>query len=108
MLDKISINNNSDDFLTSKNSSSEVSCYQPWIRPTIHSDGTVRVCPHHQTPLGNIKNKSFREIWFGEDYDKFRKNMINGNLQGRCKNCKSPLAHYLNKEIIEKLKSTKF
>jgi len=41
--------------------------------------------------LGNVKEKSLKEIWHGERLNEIRKNFLNGNFEGLpeiCRNCK--------------------
>ena len=50
----------------------------------ILSDGTVVPCcldVYGKMPLGNVAEKSFRAIWYGEKYLQLRKQMIEGNLE---------------------------
>lgn len=61
-----------------------------WTMPFIFVDGTVIPCCslneqndrpwQRRTSLGNIFEKPFREIWYGEKY----KNMIKGIKEGKC------------------------
>ncbi len=80
-----------------------VYCYEPWIRPTINSDGNVTVCPLNQINLGNIKNKTFSEIWYGKEFNEFRNKMISSILPDRCKNC-NKLRPELNEKVRKILK----
>ena len=70
--------------------------YQPcpnvFYTSSILSDGTVVPCcmdVYGKMPLGNIKDESFRNIWFGEKYLKLRENMINGSFseESICHDC---------------------
>lgn len=50
-------------------------CKQPWNNPSVHWDGTVSVCsldPHGRCVLGDLRETSFREIWRGERYRRYR------------------------------------
>ena len=51
----------------------------------IKPDGEVMHCRFKSRSFGNIKNKSFRDIWFSKEYKKFRKS-ISGTVSdcGRC------------------------
>jgi MoaA/NifB/PqqE/SkfB family radical SAM enzyme len=45
-------------------------CKFPWTKPTLFPDGQIAFCEfdvHFERPLGNIKERSFREIWFGPE-----------------------------------------
>jgi MoaA/NifB/PqqE/SkfB family radical SAM enzyme len=51
-------------------------CKNLWNCPTIHWDGTVSSCfmdYNEQRPLGSLKDQSFRDIWYGEDYRRLRR-----------------------------------
>ncbi len=77
-------------------------CFEPWIWPKIEANGEVWPCS--TTPLKeNIREKSFSDIWFGDVFNKFRSNILNGILSDSCSNCVT--THIpLNKEISRKLR----
>ena len=66
-------------------------CWKLWHACVITWDGLVVPCcfdKDAQHRLGDMKNKSLKEIWQGEDYDKFRKQLLRGRDQiDICKNC---------------------
>ena len=66
-------------------------CWKLWHACVITWDGLVVPCcfdKDAQHRLGDIKDKPFQEIWQGEDYDKFRKQLLKGRDQiDICKNC---------------------
>lgn len=66
-------------------------CWKLWHACVITWDGLVVPCcfdKDAQHRLGDMKSKPFREIWHGEDYDKFRKQLLKGRDQiDICKNC---------------------
>ena len=37
--------------------------------------------------FGSVKEKKFSDIWNSKDYQNFRKNINNNNLEDYCKNC---------------------
>lgn len=76
-------------------------CFEPWLWPKIEANGEVWPCS--TTPLKKtVKNKSFKEIWYGEEMDLFRKRILAGKISESCKNC--VMTHLpLNKELREKL-----
>lgn len=43
-----------------------VPCRAGSLIATVHADGDVRVCPY-QPALGNLRDRSFQEIWHGEE-----------------------------------------
>jgi MoaA/NifB/PqqE/SkfB family radical SAM enzyme len=76
-------------------------CYEPWLWPKIEANGEVWPCSTVQLKV-NLKNSSFKEVWFGDEFNKFRENIIKGNLSEECKNC--VLTHLsINEEIRKKL-----
>ncbi len=51
-------------------------CKFPWTKPTLFPDGEVLVCEfdfRESHSLGNLNERSFREIWFGPEARRFRK-----------------------------------
>lgn len=68
-----------------------------WTMPFIFVDGTVVPCCvgneanqrnfQRETAMGNIFEKSFNEIWHGENYKKLRDNIHKGNVPPACANC---------------------
>ena len=66
-------------------------CWKLWHACVITWDGLVVPCcfdKDAQHRLGGMKDKPFKEIWQGEDYDKFRKQLLKGRDQiDICKNC---------------------
>ena len=50
---------------------------------TIHSDGVVSPCCNtigRNLPIGNIFEKSLKEIWSGDEMNNVRQGFINNNL----------------------------
>lgn len=63
-------------------------CILPWFTSQINSNGDVLVtdrCLH--TVLGNVKEKSFREIWNDSPYREFRKNLRKTKRYPVCARC---------------------
>ncbi|MHC4480045.1 MAG: SPASM domain-containing protein, partial [Planctomycetota bacterium] len=56
-----------------------VPCYYGWLMARINTDGNVYPCCRCYEPLGNIREMSFREIWWGEAYRQFRRQAITLN-----------------------------
>ncbi len=52
------------------------SCYVGWTYVMILAGGEVMPCCYCSSPLGNINESSFKEIWFGDTYNTFRQNAI--------------------------------
>jgi radical SAM protein with 4Fe4S-binding SPASM domain len=81
-----------------------VPCYEPWLRMGIRVDGLVGPCGFFdEKSMENIKNKSLKEIWYGDYFDKRRKQMLTNNLPEYCKKCCTTLVSN-NQRIREKLK----
>lgn len=57
-------------------------CFIPWYQGVILSSGNVVACPYNQKILGNVKEKSFSEIWFSQEYNQFRKLQDCGSCAG--------------------------
>lgn len=53
-----------------------VPCYAGWYHARINSDGTVQPCGFCNVPCGNVKQKSFIEIWNDQPYRRFRKQAL--------------------------------
>ncbi len=70
-------------------------CARMWFNPVITWDGKVIPCCFDKDAehvLGDINEESFREIWTGERYRKFRKGILSGRKMTRiCRNCTSGL-----------------
>jgi len=79
---------------------SRKSCPRVWKTTLINWDGTVVPCcfdKNGEFPLGNIKNnKSFEEIWRGNAFDDFRKNLIHDRENiDMCDNCNQGLDSFM-------------
>jgi len=51
-------------------------CRFPWTKPTLFADGEILTCEfdfRYEYSLGNLNQKSFREIWFGSKAKEFRR-----------------------------------
>lgn len=66
-------------------------CFAPWLMVFINASGKVMVCctlaTLHSNIIGDIKNLSFKDIWFGNEMEKFRKNVKQSKLPEECKKC---------------------
>lgn len=51
---------------------SKVPCYAGWIESYVKVDGTVLPCPRCRLVMGNLMERSFKEIWNGFEYREFR------------------------------------
>ena len=66
-------------------------CWRLWSNPVITVEGDVLPCCFDKDAkyaMGNIGNQSFREIWQGKKYQKFRKKVLtNRKSIDICRNC---------------------
>lgn len=67
-------------------------CTQPFKRLSILEDGTIIPCcsgygTHY--PLGNIKDMSLEEAWYGEKMNKLRELIKNNNMPNFCRKCRA-------------------
>ena len=66
-------------------------CWKLWHACVITWDGLVVPCCFDKDAthrLGDLKNRSFKEIWQGEEYQQFRKTLLGGRDQiDICTNC---------------------
>lgn len=79
-------------------------CYEPWLWPKIEANGEIWPCS--TVPLKtNVKEDSFKNIWFGEELQSFRKNILKSKLSNSCSNCVLTHLHTRNriKEALKKL-----
>jgi len=76
------------------------SCYFPWLRILINTQGFAGPCGFAYTK-DNVKNKSLKEIWYGKEYEKIREDRMNQILGEYCPLCGDIQA---NVKIRQKLK----
>jgi radical SAM protein with 4Fe4S-binding SPASM domain len=80
-------------------------CAAPFRTPIINWDGKVTVCcPDTELELsvGNLNDKSFKEIWFSKEMNIFRKAHLNKDLENykRCSRCSGYFGKPLQKKEI--------
>ena len=94
-----------------KNKFLNLPCYEPWLWPKIEADGRVGPCStiFLEDFVGyevSVRNRSFEDVWYGEEFNAFRKSIMENKLMDACANCVSThLA--LNEEIRKKMISEK-
>jgi radical SAM protein with 4Fe4S-binding SPASM domain len=70
-------------------------CLRLWLNPVVTWDGFVVPCCFDKNAdhvMGNLYESSFREIWHGEEYRKFRNSVLTGRKSVKiCCNCTSGL-----------------
>ena len=68
-----------------------VPCKYLWTFPFISWDGYVCLCCARPYPrlhnFGNVFEQPFQEIWFGEEYERFRREVAAGTQCTTCKGC---------------------
>lgn len=59
-----------------------VACYNPWVSMIVLANGLVGPCCRYTDDkfMGNIKEQSLCDIWFGRRFNDFREKMINKQL----------------------------
>jgi len=93
--------------LISGNMNGLVFCARPWLSSFINPDGSVLICCFLPTePIGNIRENSFKEIWYGEKMKQFRKRARSGKLNKDCRFCFAQIVKENNElnMILNKLK----
>jgi MoaA/NifB/PqqE/SkfB family radical SAM enzyme len=86
----------------------DLPCYEPWLWPKIEANGEVGPCS--TIFLSNfygreisVNNKNFSAIWYGEEFENFRRLILQGNVIESCSNCVS--THIpTNRKIKEEIK----
>ena len=71
-------------------------CNEPWGQITIYSDGDVAPCCNllgKKTTIGNIKNKTLKEIWQGNKANILRDGLIKNEPNKVCKLCQECYVH---------------
>ncbi len=87
---------------TSTNPFYDSPCFEPWIWPKIEATGEIGPCSTNLLKGETIKNKTFKQVWFGEKFNKFRERILRGDLPEGCENCVSTHVPF-NRSIRKKL-----
>ena len=82
-------------------------CFLPFYKLVIDWNGEALLCCNDwkraHKGFGNINNISLTEIWYGEEFDKVRMDLIKGNRIGpACSNCNIP-GILIGKESVDAL-----
>jgi MoaA/NifB/PqqE/SkfB family radical SAM enzyme len=56
-----------------------IPCYYGWLSVWFNVGGNVHPCCRCYKPLGNVYERKFHEIWYGEAYNRFRKEAVRIN-----------------------------
>lgn len=68
-------------------------CSYPWTRCRVTCEGNISMCcfmrpdpqqPESEAYIGNVLEKSFDEIWFGEIAESIRKDTLEGRVHKKC------------------------
>lgn len=71
----------------SKKSFVSIACYYPWYNISIFSDGRALPCFILKDEGESIKEKSLKEIWFGEYFTELRQTFLKNKLKEDCSKC---------------------
>ncbi len=77
-------------------------CIAPSTSLRFHRNGGVQICCHH-IAFEFLKEKSLKDIWFGEQFDTLRKQMKDYDIPDSCNFCASPFysQDYKNVNALE-------
>jgi len=79
-----------------------IPCYYPWYQMIIRPWGAVGSCCMFDNVGDNVKDKSLKEIWFGDHFNEIRNKLKEGILPNFCFKC-NPSQVQENKKIREAL-----
>jgi len=65
-----------DGVFRSKAIHTKIPCYIGWYFAIILADGTVNPCCECLRAMGTLKTQRFKDIWYGDEYRKFRREII--------------------------------
>ena len=83
-----------------------VPCFEPWWHLVIKVDGSVQPCCLYDIKDDNVKDKSLKEIWFGETFQRIRKSIMDRKFSKYCSICNAGQV-LENRRIREILKTEK-
>jgi len=86
-----------------KNYWSSLPCYQPFYHMIIRPWGTVGPCCMFDNIGEDVNQKSLKEIWFGELFERTRKGFLNRRIADFCSKC-NPSQVQENRKIRECIK----
>jgi len=66
----------------------DIPCYYPWFYLMVAADGSATHCGECTDLRDNIKNKTLKEIWYGEHLETIRKTYLKKNLPPYCQMCR--------------------
>lgn len=62
-------------------------CLDPWTFCWVMQSGRVRPCCFMEKDMGSLSDRSLEEIWFGEKYRSFRRQILKNNPPRECTEC---------------------
>ena len=65
-------------------------CYTPFYRAYIDWNLDIRLCCHdwkYKHTIGNLKEKTFKDIWYGDEFQNVRKQLRKGNRANASSAC---------------------
>lgn len=65
-----------------------IPCYAPWYFLMIRADGSAVPCGELEKYVENVRNKSLREVWFGEKFEELRNQFTSFELPSTCDKCR--------------------
>ena len=68
----------------------KVLCIKPWAEVLIREDGNVYFCCHSEC-IGNVNEKSFKEVWNSELAQDARQHMIDRKFPALCSSPSCPV-----------------
>lgn len=80
-----------------------ISCYEPWWHLVIKTNGTAQPCCLYDEKEENVKNKSLREIWFGDFFGKVREGIKRKKFSSFCSICNAGQV-FENRRLREELR----
>lgn len=83
-----------------------VPCFEPWWHLVIKVDGSAQPCCLYDMKNDNVKNKTLKEIWFGETFQLIRESIMNRKFSKHCSICNAGQV-LENRRIREILKTEK-
>ena len=81
-----------------------IACFYPWYNISIFADGRALPCFILKDEGENVLNKSLKDIWFGEYFNKIRQMFLKNKLKEDCSKC-NPWNLPKMEEIRNKLQS---
>ncbi len=68
-------------------------CYEPWMTFLVSQNGAVTTCCRAREVMGNLLEQSFKEIWNGELYRKYRRTINTFRPPEACRACPVKTGH---------------